>query len=57
VQAEEVLKVWVFMDLIDGFLIGDAEALLDDECAQRDAAFLDGRAHSAIGEVGPVVIL
>ena len=55
VETEEVLEVGVFADLGDGFLVGDAEAFLDDERAKGDAAFLGGCAHAALGEVGAVV--
>lgn len=54
-QPEEVLKVGVFADLGDSFLIGDAKALFDDERAQRDAALFCRSAHAAGGEVGSVV--
>lgn len=57
VQAEEVLEKRVLTDLGDGLFVGDTEALLDDECSQRDAAFLGGSAHAAVGEVGAVVFL
>jgi hypothetical protein len=45
-EAEEVLKKRIFADLGDSFLVGDTEALLDDERTKGDAAFYKGVANS-----------